>query len=151
GRTPMVARHVLAAAAALTMLVPALAQDNHAPSRISLPATGVYPVRQDPSQLLGSNLIGAKVVSISNETIGRVSNLVVNENGAVEAAVISVGGLFGHKEVAVTFKSLIIARNKAGDAIDHVTLAATKDDLRQAAEFKPLSRQMIEREAGLKR
>ena len=28
---------------------------------------------------------------------------------------------------------------------------ATKDDLRQAAEFKPLSRQMIEREAALKR
>ena len=27
-----------------------------------------------------------------NETIGRIANLVVNENGAVEAAVISVGG-----------------------------------------------------------
>src|SRR3954449_12031511 len=136
----MVRRQVFAAAAALALLAPALAEDNPAPSRISLPATGVYPVRQDSTQVLGSNLIGAKVVSISNETIGRVSNLVVNENGVVEAAVISVGGLFGHKEVAVMFKSLIIARNKAGDAIDHVTLAATKDDLRQAAEFKPLSR-----------
>jgi len=146
----MVRRHLFAAAAACAMLVPALAQDNPV-SRITLPATGAYPVRQDSSQVLGSNLIGAKVVSIGNETIGRVSNLVVNENGAVEAAVISVGGLFGHKEVAVTFKSLIIARNKAGDAIDHVTLDATKDDLRQAAEFKPLSRQMIEREAALKR
>ena len=147
----MATRHLLAAAAALAVLAPALAQDNPAPSRISLPATGVYPVRQDSSQLLGSNLIGAKVVSINNETIGRVSNRVVNENGAVDAAVISVGGLFGHKEVAVTFKSLIIARNKTGDAVDHVTLAATKDDLRQAAEFKPLSRQMIDREAALKR
>lgn len=146
----MVRRHVLAAAAALAMLTPALAQDKSV-SRISLPATGVYPVRQDSSQVLGSNLIGAKVVSISNETIGRVSNLVVNENGMLEAAVVSVGGLFGHKEVAVTFKSLIIVRNKAGDAIDHVTLAATRDDLRQAAEFQPLSRQMIDREAALKR
>jgi sporulation protein YlmC with PRC-barrel domain len=146
----MVRRHVLAAAAVLAMFVPALAQDNSV-SRITLPATGVYPVRQDATQVLGSNLIGAKVVSISNQTIGRVSNLVVNENGVVEAAVISVGGLFGHKEVAVTFKSLIIERNKSGDAIDHVTLAATKDDLRQAAEFKPLSRQMVEREAALKR
>jgi len=147
----MLARQVLVAAAALALLLPALAQDNPAPSRISLPATGVYPVRQDSTQLLGSNLIGAKVVSISNETIGRVSNLVVNENGAVEAAVISIGGLFGHKEVAVTFKSLIITRNKSGDAIDHVTLAATKDDLRQAAEFKPLSRQMIDQQAALRR
>ena len=147
----MVRSHVFAAAAALAMLVPALAQDNPAPSRISLPATGVFPVRQDSTQVLGSNLIGAKVVSINNETIGRVSNLVINENGAVDAAVVSVGGLFGHKEVAVTFKSLIIARNKTGDAIDHVTLAATKDDLRQAAEFRPLSRQLIDREAALKR
>ena len=147
----MVQRHVFAAAAALAMLVPALAQDDPV-SRISLPATGAYPVRQESTQLLGSNLIGAKVVSITNETIGRVSNLVVNENGVVEAAVISVGGLFGvgHKDVALTFKSLVIARNKTGDAIDHVTVAATKDDLRQAAEFKPLSRQMVEKEAALR-
>ena len=142
----MVQRHVFAAAAALAMLVPALAQDDPV-SRISLPATGAYPVR-----LNVANLIGAKVVSITNETIGRVSNLVVNENGVVEAAVISVGGLFGvgHKDVALTFKSLVIARNKTGDAIDHVTVAATKDDLRQAAEFKPLSRQMVEKEAALR-
>ena len=147
----MIRRHVLVVAAVVALLAPALAQDNPAPSRISLPGTGVYPVRQDSTQVLGSNLIGAKVVSINNETIGRVSNLVVNENGMVEAAVVSVGGIFGHKEVAVTFKSLIIARTKTGDAIDHVMLAATKDDLRQAAEFKPLSRQMIDREAALKR
>ena len=149
----MVARKVLAAAAALAILGPALAQDNPTPSRIAMPATGAYPARQDLTQLLGSNLIGAKVVSITNETIGRVTNLVVNENGAVEAAVISIGGLFGvgHKDVAITFKSLVIARNKAGDAIDHVTVAATRDDLRQAAEFKPLSRQMVEKEAALRR
>ena len=149
----MVARKVLAAAAALAILGPALAQDNPTPSRIAMPATGAYPVRQDSTQLLGSNLIGAKVVSITNETIGQVANLVVNEDGAVEAAVISIGGLFGvgRKDVAVTYKSLDIARNKAGDAIDHITVAATRDDLRQAAEFKPLSRQMAEQEAALRR
>jgi len=147
----MVPRHAVIAAAALAMLAPALAQDNPAPSRIAMPGTGVYPLRQDSTQLLGSNLIGAKVVSITNETIGRVSNLVVNESGAVEAAVISIGGLFGHKDVAVTFKSLVIMRNKAGDGIDHVTVAANKNDLRQAAEFKPLSRQMVEQQAALRR
>src|SRR5689334_17881685 len=85
GRRPMVSRHAFAAATALLMFAPALAQDNSAPSRISLPATGVYPIREESNQVLGSNLLGAKVVSISNETIGRVSNLVVNENGMVEA------------------------------------------------------------------
>jgi hypothetical protein len=147
----MIPRHGLAAAGVLAILGTALAQDNPAPSRIAMPATGVYPLRQDSTQLLGSNLIGAKVVSITNETIGRVTNLVVNENGAVDAAVISIGGMFGHKEVAVTFKSLVIMRNKAGDGIDHVTLAATRSDLHQAAEFKPLSRQLVEQQAALRR
>jgi hypothetical protein len=143
----MLGRHVLATAVALAALVPALAQDNPPPSRIAMPATGAYPIRQDSSQLLGSNLIGAKVISITNEAIGRVSNLIVAENGAVEAAVISVGGLFGHKDVAVTFKSLVIMRNKTGDAIEHVTLAATRKDLLQAASFQPLTSQ----NAALKR
>jgi sporulation protein YlmC with PRC-barrel domain len=145
----MVTRHGLVAAAALAMLLPALAQDNPTPSRIAMPATGAYPVRQDTSQLLGSNLIGAKVMSITNESIGRVSNLIMNESGAVEAVVISVGGFFDvrHKDVAVTFKSLVIARNRSGDAIDHVTLAATKKDLLQSATFQPLSQQRAALEA----
>jgi hypothetical protein len=145
----MVTRHGLFVAAALAMLVPALAQDNPAPSRIAMPATGAYPVRQDSTQLLGSNLIGAKVVSITNESIGRVSNLIVNENGAVEAVVVSVGGFFDirHKDVAVTFKSLIIMRNRTADAIDHVTLAASKKDLLQVAAFQPLSQQRAALEA----
>src|SRR5437764_6059226 len=102
----MIRRYVLATAAGLAMLGAALAQDNPLSSTPQLPATGAYPVRQDSSQWLGSNLIGAKVMSVTNETIGRVTNLVVNENGAVEAAVISIGGFFGlrHKDVAVTFK-----------------------------------------------
>jgi sporulation protein YlmC with PRC-barrel domain len=145
----MAMRHGLVAAAALMLLVPALAQDNPAPSRIAMPATGAYPVRQDSTQLLGSNLIGAKVMSITNESIGRVSNLIVNENGAVEAVVISVGGFFDirHKDVAVTFKSLIIMRNRTADAIDHVTLAASKKDLLQAAPFQPLTQQRAALEA----
>ena len=138
----MFTRYTLVAAAALCGLLPALAQDGPVPSA-PLRATGAYPVRQDQSQWLGSNLIGARVVSASDETIGRVANLVVNDDGAVEAAVISVGGIFGvgKKDVAVTFRSLGIERNKAGDAIDHVTLAATKKDMQQAAAFQSLSQQ----------
>lgn len=144
----MLIRHAVLVAAALGALAPALAQDDPAPS-VPLRATGAYPIRQDHSQWLGSNLIGAKVVSASHETIGHVANLIVNDDGAVEAAVISVGGIFGvgKKDVAVTFKSLNIERNRAGDAIDHVTLAATKKDLQQAATFQPLSQQ----NAALKR
>jgi hypothetical protein len=139
----MLTRHALVATVALCALVPALAQDAVSTSSGALRATGAYPIRQDVGQWLGSNLIGAKVVSASQEKIGRIANLVVNDDGAVEAAVISIGGVFGvgAKEVAVTYKSLNIVRDKASDGIDHIVLAATKNDLRQAADFKTLREQ----------
>ena len=152
----MLARHSVIAAAMVCALAPALAQDTGI-SASALPpavkATAAYPVRQDTSQWLGSNLIGTKVISASNEVIGRVANLVVNDDGAVEAAVIAISGAFGmtKKNVAVTYKSLNIVRTSAGDAIDHVTLAATKNDLSRAIEFKTLTRQEVERQAALRR
>ena len=59
----MSARHLLIAAAACCALVPALAQDSAPSETQTLRATGAYPTRQATSQWLGSNLIGAKVVS----------------------------------------------------------------------------------------
>jgi len=146
----MVTRHLAFAAAALLLILPALAQDVDTETPTPLRATGgAYPARQDANQWLGSNLIGAKVVSAGNETIGRVANLVINDDGAIVSVVIAVGGVLGMgtKEVAVTFKSLNITRSKAGDVIDHVTLAATLSDLRHAAAFKTLSQQIAERHA----
>src|SRR5947209_15087225 len=145
----MLSRHALVATVALCALVPALAQDAASTSSGALRATGAYPTRQDVGQWLGSNLIGAKVVSASQEKIGRIANLVVNDDGAVEAAVISIGGVFGvgGKDVAVTYKSLNIVPDKSSDGIDHVVLAATRNDLRQAADFKTLREQKAEKVA----
>ena len=143
----MISRRILAAGLLLAAIAPALAQDR-APlqhSLFSLKATAAYPVRQDTHQWLGSNLIGAKVVSVTRERVGKVVNLVLNDRGTVEAAVIRVGGFmgFGGKNVAVTYDSLNIARNREGE-VDHVTVAATRDDLRRAAEFRSLRRQIAE-------
>jgi hypothetical protein len=149
----MFARYSITLIAALCAIGPALAQDGQATQESSAPAemraTAAYPVRQDASQWLGLSLIGAKVVSASGETVGRVSNLIVDDSGTVASAVIAVGGLLGigTKSVAVTYQSLAIVRNKAGDAIDHVTLAATKDDLLRATGFKSLRQQMAETNA----
>jgi hypothetical protein len=152
----MLIRHSAIAASMLCAFAPALAQDTGI-SAAALPpavkATAAYPVRQDASQWLGSNLIGAKVKSASNEMVGHVANLVVNDNGAIEAAVIAIGGAFGfgRRNVAVTYKSLNFVRNPNGDGIDHITIAATKKDLSRAVEFKPLSTQNAERQAALRR
>ena len=144
----MITRKMLAAGLILAAMVPVLAQDREPLqlSLFSLKATAAYPLRQDSSQWLGSNLIGAHVVSVNNERIGKVANLILNDDGKVEAAVIRIGGFmgFGGKTVAVTYDSLNISRNAKGDAIDHVTVAATKDDLRRAATFKSLRQQLAE-------
>ena len=145
----MIPRKLLATGLILAALAPALAQQRtEAPAAEpqGLRATAAYPLRQDSSQWLGSNLITARVLSASNERIGWVTNLILNDNGTVEAAVIKVGGFmgFGGKSVAVTYDSLAIVRNAKGDAIDHVTVAATKDDLRRAASFKSLRQQLAE-------
>lgn len=145
----MTLRKFLAAGLLLAVIAPAPAQDRAEVSPAephALRATAAYPLRQDSSQWLGSNLISAKVVSASKERIGWVTNLILNDSGTVEAAVIKVGGFmgFGGKSVAVTYDSLNIVRNRKGDAIDHVTVAATKDDLRRAAAFKSLRQQLAE-------
>jgi len=145
----MMSRRILAVGLVLAAMAPVLAQDRSEPlqlSLFSLKATAAYPLRQDSSQWLGSNLIGANVVSVNKERIGKVANLILNDDGKVEAAVIKIGGFmgFGGKTVAVTYDSLNIARNAKGDAIDHVTVAATKDDLRRAAAFKSLRQQLAE-------
>ena len=137
----------------LTLLCagPAFAQESQlsadtAAAPNDMRATAAYPARQDARQWLGLNLIGAKVVSQNGETIGRVANLILDENGTVVSAVIAVGGVLGlgAKNVAVTYQSLNIVRNQRGDAIDHVTLAAKKDELKQAAGFKSLHQQLAE-------
>jgi hypothetical protein len=145
----MLTRHSVAAALAFCTFLPVLAQDSIGSTDAWPPpvrATAAYPIRQDASQWLGSNLIGSRVVSASNQTIGKVANLVVNEDGVIEAAVIAVGGVLGmgRKDVAVTYKSLNIVRTPNGDAIDHVTLAAEKSDLKRVAEFKTLRQQRSE-------
>ena len=144
----MIARKTLAAGLVLAAMTPALAQERQPLqlSLFSLRATAAYPLRQDSSQWLGSNLIGASVVSATSERIGKITNLILSDDGKVEAAVIKVGGFLGlgGKTVAVTYDSLNIARNEKGDAIDHVTIAATKDDLLRAASFKSLRQQLAQ-------
>ena len=145
----MISRKILAVGAVLAAVAPVLAQERSEPlqlSLFSLRATAGYPLRQDSSQWLGSNLIGASVVSATSERIGKITNLILSDDGKVEAAVIKVGGFLGlgGKSVAVTYDSLNISRNEKGDAIDHVTIAATRDDLLRAASFKSLRQQLAQ-------
>ena len=114
---------------------PASSQTTQAPATQALPAEKFVDM-QTSGQWLASDIIGMKVVGSNNESIGSVSDLLVDDSGNILAAVVGVGGFLGigQKSVAISFDTLNIASDKDGNAEARLTL--TKEELESAPEFK---------------
>jgi hypothetical protein len=136
----MIKRTLAATAVAALLMTPAVAQTQ-------TPTTGAFTQNQGQNQWLGSDLIGAKVVNNANETIGEIEDILVDQNGMIQAAVIGVGGFLGvgEKDVAVSFKELKITRDQNDGDIDKVTVNYSKDQLKSAPEFKSAEDQRANR------
>jgi sporulation protein YlmC with PRC-barrel domain len=95
--------------------------------------------QQNQSEVLGSDFIGTPVTTRDGQQIGKIANLVFDQNGRIELAVIGVGGFLGigEKDVAVPFDSVKseVINNKHVFVID-----STKDQLQAAPTFKTLDR-----------
>jgi hypothetical protein len=130
-------RSATAAAIAVLLLAPGLAQAQSQQSGDG-PKPGFIAEQSKEQWLASRNLIGMKVVGPSNEAIGSITDLLVDRNGVILAAVVGVGGFLhiGEKNVAVPFKSLEMTRT--GET-EKITMRFTKDELQQAPEFKPLA------------
>jgi hypothetical protein len=91
---------------------------------------------QTSGQWLASDLMGLNVVGSSNESIGEVSDFLVDEQGNILAAVVGVGGFLGigQKSVAISFEAFDIASDKDGNPEARLTL--TKEELESAPAFK---------------
>lgn len=93
-------------------------------------------VKVDPQTVAtgyrGSRIIGASVSNDANESIGKVDDLIVSEDGKAPFVVLSVGGFLGlgNRHVVVPFSSLRFADNKM------ILVGGNKDDLRALPEFK---------------
>src|ERR1051325_11352741 len=76
--------------------------------------------RMQMGQIMASDLIGTRVVSANNESIGDINDVIVDRNGQVMAAVVGVGGFLGigEKDVAIPFKSLEFATAQQASAMD---------------------------------
>jgi sporulation protein YlmC with PRC-barrel domain len=74
----------------------------------------------ETSQMLASELIGTKVISANNESIGDINDVIVDRNGQAVAAIVGVGGFLGigEKDVAVPFKSLEFATREQVNAMN---------------------------------
>jgi hypothetical protein len=91
---------------------------------------------QTSGQWLASDIMGMNVLGAKDEKIGTVSDLLMDDDGNLLAAVVGVGGFLGigQKNVAITFDTLNISADKDGDPQAKLTL--TKEELESAPEFK---------------
>jgi sporulation protein YlmC with PRC-barrel domain len=99
------------------------------------PMTGRSVVTSPSSSYwLASNIYKANVYDPSENKIGDVSDLIIDNDGNVTAAVISVGGFLGigEKDVEIPFKELKIS---VRGGKDWLTLNRTKDELKLAPTY----------------
>ena len=80
---------------------------------------------------LASDVYKASVYDPSDHKIGDVTDLMIDSNGNVTAAIISVGGFLGagQKNVVIPFKELNVSTR---DGKDWLVLNRTKDELKRA-------------------
>jgi len=101
-------------------------------------AKGQAITEQKPDQLLATKFKGTDVMGSDDQKIGDVSDILFDKDGKILAYVVGVGGFLGigAKDVALSPQSFQIM--PAGDRGSmKLKLAMTKDELKNAAEFKP--------------
>jgi sporulation protein YlmC with PRC-barrel domain len=153
-------RHVITSTAlALALLVSggAFAQTQTTPSGAAMSDA---PTQQQAGDYMADDIIGTKVRNAQDESIGSVSDLVIDKSGQVKVVIVSVGGFLGigDKHVAVPWNQLEVRADASGagsmGATTGGTAAAsrdpvlvvnmTKDELKAAPEFKTLAQQRRE-------
>jgi hypothetical protein len=108
-----------------------------------------YLTEQASDQIAASTYMGQTVYNAGDESIGEINDLIIKKDGAVEAAVIGVGGFLGlgEKNVAVPFDRIAIAEQPNTDALK-LTTTETADTLKAAPEFKTTAQQVAEQNAN---
>jgi sporulation protein YlmC with PRC-barrel domain len=108
-----------------------------------------YITEQAEDQIAASNYMGQSVYNTADESIGQISDLIIKKEGAVEAAVIGVGGFLGigQKLVAVPFERSEVSEQPDTGALK-LTTTETADSLKAAPEFKTKEQLIAERNAA---
>jgi hypothetical protein len=88
-----------------------------------------------PRQVQG--ILGREVRSSANERMGRIIDVIVDQAGRVRAAIIDFGGFFGvgSRRIAVDWNALRFDP-AAGNTRDAITLELTRNQLKDAPEYK---------------
>lgn len=88
-----------------------------------------------PADMRASRLIGTDVYNLTNENVGEIEDLIIDNGKTVKGVVISVGGFLGigDRNVAVQPGSIVLSEQNDGSA--RVVINTTKDDLKNAPAF----------------
>ena len=118
-----------AIAAATALAVPAFVLAQGTPQTVQLTKVDVIKVA---TGYRASKVIGASVVNEANDTVGKVDDIIIGEDGKTPFVVLSVGGFLGmgNKLVVLPYQQLKAMDNKL------VMPGATKDALKDLPEFK---------------
>jgi PRC-barrel domain len=130
------------AASALTLGLTtiALAQTAPAAPAISQPTAAAmekfYTGPMQATTWRSSDVMDQPVLNLQRERIGEVSDLIIDGEGRVVAAVVGVGGFLGMGEhdVALSYRAIKMTRDEKGKAL--LSADVTKETLKSAPKFK---------------
>jgi sporulation protein YlmC with PRC-barrel domain len=143
----MLKQTLTAVALAATLTAPAFAQTakpdtmGNSTMHSNKPSTAsdqvAFVQSQHATDWRGSKLIGATVYGPDNASIGDINDVLIANDGKINAVVIGVGGFLGvgEKNVAIPFDKLQISRKADSSSIEKVTVSYSKDELKNAPKF----------------
>ncbi|MBP5981698.1 MAG: PRC-barrel domain-containing protein [Halomonas sp.] len=127
-----------------TLMVPAFmlaagtasAEENTATATSTAEAT--YMTTAPAGTFYSDSLTGNNVQSSveDDENIGTINDLIINEDGQIEAVIVGVGGFLGmgEKDVAIEWDSLELTQNADNDEYE-IRVSASQEALEEAEEF----------------
>lgn len=118
-----------AIAAATALAAPAFVLAQGTPQTVQLTKVDVVKIA---TGYRASKVIGTSVVNETNDTVGKVDDVIIGQDGKSPFVVLSVGGFLGmgNKLVVLPYEQLKTTGNKI------VLPGATKDALKALPEFK---------------
>lgn len=127
---------VLALAAASALATGPAMLASPAIAQTAQPAPAVKGMTVPPNATLSYNLIGLNVYDGANNSVGEIKDLVIDK-GQLAGYILSVGGFLGMGERYVAVAPASIGLDyKDADKKWHAVVNATKDQLKNAPEFK---------------
>lgn len=112
------------------------AQKPATPDAAAPDSSAASSVAIDASQaMLVTRIIGSSVFTAADENVGDINDLIFDNNGTIQAAIVGVGGFLGmgEKDVAVPLNQITAVRDET-NAIK-LTITATREDLDKAPAF----------------